>query len=118
MPLMPADVSAVAFSKPPLGKRGYDEDEVDAFLDQPTGLDFQSSVIERHDRMVDIADRNDVTPFLIGRIAFRSATLITSAGFKLSRNVEIDSSASSSCDISAAPLVIELRTDSAISGPP
>jgi DivIVA domain-containing protein len=33
MPLMPADVSAVAFSKPPLGKRGYDEDEVDAFLD-------------------------------------------------------------------------------------
>ncbi len=33
MPLMPVDVSAVAFSKPPLGKRGYDEDEVDAFLD-------------------------------------------------------------------------------------
>ena len=33
MPLMPADVANVAFSKPPLGKRGYDEDEVDAFLD-------------------------------------------------------------------------------------
>jgi DivIVA domain-containing protein len=33
MPLMPVDVAAVAFSKPPLGKRGYDEDEVDAFLD-------------------------------------------------------------------------------------
>ncbi len=33
MPLTPVDVSAVAFSKPPLGKRGYDEDEVDAFLD-------------------------------------------------------------------------------------
>jgi DivIVA domain-containing protein len=33
MPLMPADVHNVAFSKPPLGKRGYDEDEVDAFLD-------------------------------------------------------------------------------------
>jgi DivIVA domain-containing protein len=33
MSLMPADVAAVAFSKPPLGKRGYDEDEVDAFLD-------------------------------------------------------------------------------------
>jgi len=30
---MPADVANVAFSKPPLGKRGYDEDEVDAFLD-------------------------------------------------------------------------------------
>jgi DivIVA domain-containing protein len=33
MPLMPADVANVAFSKPPLGKRGYDEDEVDTFLD-------------------------------------------------------------------------------------
>jgi DivIVA domain-containing protein len=33
MPLMPADVANVAFSRPPLGKRGYDEDEVDAFLD-------------------------------------------------------------------------------------
>jgi DivIVA domain-containing protein len=33
MPLTPADVANVAFSKPPLGKRGYTEDEVDAFLD-------------------------------------------------------------------------------------
>jgi DivIVA domain-containing protein len=33
MPLMPVDVATVAFGKPPLGKRGYDEDEVDAFLD-------------------------------------------------------------------------------------
>ena len=33
MPLMPADVAAVAFGRSPLGQRGYDEDEVDAFLD-------------------------------------------------------------------------------------
>lgn len=33
MPLSPADVHNVAFKKPSLGKRGYDEDEVDAFLD-------------------------------------------------------------------------------------
>src|ERR1700712_3919440 len=33
MPLTTADVANVAFSKPPLGKRGYHEDEVDAFLD-------------------------------------------------------------------------------------
>jgi DivIVA domain-containing protein len=33
MPLMPADVRNVTFSKPPIGKRGYHEDEVDAFLD-------------------------------------------------------------------------------------
>jgi DivIVA domain-containing protein len=31
--LTPADVHNVAFRKPPLGKRGYDEEEVDAFLD-------------------------------------------------------------------------------------
>lgn len=33
MPVTPADVHNVAFKKPPIGKRGYDEDEVDAFLD-------------------------------------------------------------------------------------
>jgi DivIVA domain-containing protein len=31
---MPADVHNVAFSKPPIGKRGYHEDEVDAFLER------------------------------------------------------------------------------------
>src|SRR3981081_2595891 len=33
MPLTPAKVHNVAFKKPPIGKRGYDEEEVDAFLD-------------------------------------------------------------------------------------
>jgi len=33
MPLTPADVHNDAYKKPPIGKRGYDEDEVDAFLD-------------------------------------------------------------------------------------
>src|ERR1700733_14108727 len=33
MPLTPAEVHKVAFKKPPIGKRGYDEEEVDAFLD-------------------------------------------------------------------------------------
>ncbi|WP_091342756.1 DivIVA domain-containing protein [Micromonospora rhizosphaerae] len=31
--LTPADVRNIAFRKPPLGKRGYDEEEVDMFLD-------------------------------------------------------------------------------------
>jgi DivIVA domain-containing protein len=34
MPLMPADVHNVAFSKSPIGKRGYHEGEVDAFLER------------------------------------------------------------------------------------
>jgi DivIVA domain-containing protein len=33
MPLTPAEVHNVAFKKPPIGKRGYDEEEVDSFLD-------------------------------------------------------------------------------------
>jgi DivIVA domain-containing protein len=33
MPLTPADVRNVRFSKPPIGKRGYHEGEVDTFLD-------------------------------------------------------------------------------------
>jgi DivIVA domain-containing protein len=32
--LTPENVSNVAFSRPPIGKRGYNEDEVDAFLDR------------------------------------------------------------------------------------
>ena len=31
--LKPVDVRNVAFRKPPIGKRGYDEKEVDEFLD-------------------------------------------------------------------------------------
>jgi DivIVA domain-containing protein len=34
MPLTPADVHNIAFKKPSMGKRGYDEDQVDAFLDE------------------------------------------------------------------------------------
>jgi DivIVA domain-containing protein len=33
MPVTAADVRNVVFSKPPIGKRGYHDDEVDAFLD-------------------------------------------------------------------------------------
>ncbi|WP_276878684.1 DivIVA domain-containing protein, partial [Lawsonella clevelandensis] len=31
--LTPADVHNVGFSRPPIGKRGYNEEEVDQFLD-------------------------------------------------------------------------------------
>ncbi|MER7002666.1 DivIVA domain-containing protein [Dactylosporangium sp. NPDC000555] len=33
MMLTPADVQALRFAKAPFGKRGYDEDEVDQFVD-------------------------------------------------------------------------------------
>ena len=33
MQLTPEDVHNVAFNKPPIGRRGYNEDEVDDFLD-------------------------------------------------------------------------------------
>ena len=34
MPLTPADIHHVAFGKAPIGRRGYDEDQVDALLDE------------------------------------------------------------------------------------
>jgi DivIVA domain-containing protein len=34
MPLTPADIHNMAFKKPPIGKRGYDEEEVDGVLDE------------------------------------------------------------------------------------
>jgi DivIVA domain-containing protein len=34
MSLTPADVHNVAFSKPPIGRRGYNDAEVNAFLDR------------------------------------------------------------------------------------
>jgi DivIVA domain-containing protein len=34
VPLTPADIHNASFRKPPLGKRGYDEAEVDGFLDE------------------------------------------------------------------------------------
>src|SRR4051794_24514343 len=38
MPLTPADVHNVVFKKPPIGKRGYDEDEVDPIPRPPAGV--------------------------------------------------------------------------------
>ncbi len=48
MPLTPADVHNVTFSKPPIGKRGYNEDEVDAFLDL-VGADLARLIEENKD---------------------------------------------------------------------
>jgi DivIVA domain-containing protein len=48
MPLTPADVHNVAFSKPPIGKRGYNEDEVDAFLDL-VGAELARMIEENND---------------------------------------------------------------------
>ena len=44
MPVTAADVRTVVFSKPPMGKRGYHEDEVDAFL----AVVGTSAVIDLH----------------------------------------------------------------------
>ena len=45
-PLTPDEVRGVAFSKPPIGKRGYNEDQVDAFLDR-----VEESLRELHARL-------------------------------------------------------------------
>jgi len=47
MPLTPADIHNMAFKKPPIGKRGYDEEEVDGFLD---GLEHELSRLMEENR--------------------------------------------------------------------
>jgi DivIVA domain-containing protein len=46
MALTPDDVRNVAFNKPPIGRRGYDEEEVDLFLDE-----VERTLIELYDRL-------------------------------------------------------------------
>jgi DivIVA domain-containing protein len=48
MPVTAADVRNVTFSKPPMGKRGYHEDEVDAFLDV-VGAELARLITENND---------------------------------------------------------------------
>jgi DivIVA domain-containing protein len=48
-PITDADIHSVAFSKPPIGKRGYNEDEVDAFLDAVENA--MRSYLEELDRL-------------------------------------------------------------------
>jgi DivIVA domain-containing protein len=58
MPLTPADIRNVAFSKPLLGKRGYNEDEVDTFLDL-IGAELARLIEQNNDlkRQVEQRDR-------------------------------------------------------------
>src|SRR5581483_3459579 len=57
MPLTPADVANVAFSRQPIGKRGYHEDEVDAFLDlleaELAGLIKENNDLRNHIEQLD-----------------------------------------------------------------
>lgn len=73
MPFTPADVANVAFSKPPIGKRGYNEDEVDAFLDlletelarlikENNDLRYQVEHLEQRQRAAPVPTRPDVVP--------------------------------------------------------
>jgi DivIVA domain-containing protein len=48
MPLSPVDVRNVAFRKPPIGRRGYHEDEVDVFLDV-VGAELARLIEENND---------------------------------------------------------------------
>jgi DivIVA domain-containing protein len=51
MTLTPADVQAVRFTKAPFGKRGYDEDEVDTFLDM-----VAQTLLALHDEVAKLRD--------------------------------------------------------------
>ncbi|MGI5244559.1 DivIVA domain-containing protein [Dactylosporangium sp. CA-139066] len=55
MMLTPADVQALRFAKAPFGKRGYDEDEVDQFLDV-----VAQTLIALHDELDTLRGAHDV----------------------------------------------------------
>src|SRR3978361_2178708 len=57
MPLTPAEVHNVVFKKPPIGKRGYDEEEVDAFLDI-----IEVELARLIEENTDLKDRLDKAP--------------------------------------------------------
>ncbi|SNY70062.1 DivIVA domain-containing protein [Paractinoplanes atraurantiacus] len=56
MPLTPADIHNMAFKKPAIGKRGYDEEDVDAFLDEVEQELIR--LIEENRALADQAQRN------------------------------------------------------------
>jgi DivIVA domain-containing protein len=57
MPLTPVDIRNVAFSKPPLGKRGYNEVEVDTFLDL-IGAELARLIEQNNDLRNQVAQRD------------------------------------------------------------
>jgi DivIVA domain-containing protein len=72
MPLTPADIHNMAFRKSSLGRRGYDAEEVDAFLDAATQEMIQ--LLEENDAMRDYVRRADavaareMTPDSVGEM--------------------------------------------------
>jgi DivIVA domain-containing protein len=65
--LSPAEVHNVAFKKPPIGKRGYDEEEVDYFLDVVESE--LSRLIEENERL-----QNSSSPAPLGEEQLAQAT--------------------------------------------
>ncbi len=82
MRLTPADVHNVAFSKPPIGKRGYNEDEVDQFLDFveaelarliEENTDLKQRVEELESELAEFYGREAALVFATGYVANMSA---------------------------------------------
>lgn len=57
------EIQTVTFSKPPIGKRGYNEDEVDAFLDHlDAGVQEWENTLASQQREIDELRRRPVDP--------------------------------------------------------
>ena len=81
MPLTPADVHNVAFSKPPIGKRGYNEDEVDAFLDLVENeltrlIEENSDLRQRIEELGEVLNDLDESVAVLGKGIERGAPII------------------------------------------
>lgn len=74
MPLTPADVHNVAFGRPPIGKRGYSEDEVDQFLDL-----VEDTLQQLQDDNDDLQERNEELEAQLAQHDSVSSSLLSSA---------------------------------------
>jgi DivIVA domain-containing protein len=71
MKLTPADVQALRFAKAPFGKRGYDEDEVDQFLDV-----VAQTLIALHDELATLRGSRDAAVAAYGTSSAAESAMI------------------------------------------
>jgi DivIVA domain-containing protein len=105
MALTPADVHNVAFSRPRIGKRGYNEQEVDLFIDlveqeltrhitEDTHVRKRNGVVQKREaelaeREAQLAERGSPLPQQLAQLRFREAQVTRREAEIVERQVQL-----------------------------
>lgn len=108
MPLTPADVHNVAFSKPPIGKRGYNEDEVDAFLDL-VEAELARLIEENNDLRSQVEQLEQQTPV--------AAEQTNGVGYAVPSRSEPEDASGPPTEVTPAPATEDLAPTTAAAAP-